>query len=56
MKRQVFPVPRIQSCIITCIKSWLGTNLLEEATVMKKIFYNIDIMVILKSDEIVALK
>ena len=56
MKCQVFPVTRKQSCIITCIKNWLGTNLLVEATVMKKFFYNIDVMIILKSDEIVTLK
>ncbi len=50
MKCQVFPESRKQSCIITCFKNWLGTNLLAVATVMKKKIYNIDVMIILKTD------
>ncbi len=56
MKCQVFSESRKQSCIITCFKNWLGTNLLPYATVMKKKIYNVDVMVILKSNEIVTLK
>jgi hypothetical protein len=54
MKCQVFSKSRKQSCIITCINNRLGTNLLAEATVMKKKANNIDVMILLKSDEIVT--